>query len=173
MTDLVSIYNNFKSILCLCPHCSQINRLNELSLSGKIRPPTTFLDTHYDELEKYAKHEEDVESEILERTNKLIKKKQLQHVKEFQKSLSPKIRNITKNPFDIIGIYNPIDGIAFTGMNNRISSSVFDVSKIILFNRRSKDEGVSKINDSMKKIIDDGKYDFKTIRWTDEELKVE
>ena len=46
MADTLDLFNQFKIILCLCPHCSSLLRLSQLHLRSDVTAQKTWLDEY-------------------------------------------------------------------------------------------------------------------------------
>ena len=74
MADALDLFNEFKTILCMCPHCSSLLRLSQLRLRSDVPAPKTWLDEYDLKKMKLEKKEEKVSQREYEQ-DELIKKK--------------------------------------------------------------------------------------------------
>ncbi len=66
---LVTVLEDFRNILGLCPHCGEFFRLTEIAISYRSRPRQTFLDaleTEEDRLDRAEQRFEEQKEEIRE-----------------------------------------------------------------------------------------------------------
>ena len=74
MVDPLGMFNEFKTILCMCPHCSSLIRLSQLYLRSDVPAPKTWLDEYDLKKMKLEKKEEKVSEREYEQ-DELKKKK--------------------------------------------------------------------------------------------------
>ena len=175
MTDILNIFNEFKTILCLCPHCSSLHRLSQLHLRSDVPAQKTWLD-EYDlrkiKLEK--KHERVLQREY--KQEQLIEKKKEQAKQRGRKkvvnivmdSLDPTSSRMLKkyNPFDIKPIIHPVDFVIFNGdyeakkTNYRKKS----IQEVVFFSKKSENSDMLNLQESVDECVKKKNYDFKIAR---------
>lgn len=121
MTYLFREFQEFRKILCVTPCCGNLVRVSDLKLAAKAPAARTWLD-------KYEKKESDLEKreERFEKREDKLKeianqkgRRMAQRV--FNNSISPSFRSMKLNPFDVKPILNPVDYVAFRGMERKKS----------------------------------------------------
>ena len=175
MADALDLFNEFKTILCMCPHCSSLLRLSQLRLRSDVPAPKTWLD-EYDlkkiKLEK--KHEGVLQREY--RQEELIKKKREQAIQRGRKkvvsivldSLDPTSSKMLKkyNPFDIKPVIHPVDFVIFNGdyeakkTNYRKKS----IQEVVFFSKKSENSDMLNLQESVDECVKKKNYDFKIAR---------
>ena len=124
MADALDLFNEFKTILCMCPHCSSLLRLSQLRLRSDVPAPKTWLDEYDLKKMKLEKKEEKVSQMEYEQDELIKKKKDIATQRGRKKvvsivldSLDPTSSRMLKkyNPFDIKPIIHPVDFVIFNG----------------------------------------------------------
>ena len=116
MNSLLKTFQQFKSVLCICPHCSELLRLSDIQNLRTTKPaPRTWLDD-YDVLIKKNERKEEL---IEEKENKLSSQEsdlRAKSVARGQKKVKTIVQkslqnvNLKKyNPYDIKPILHPVD----------------------------------------------------------------
>lgn len=124
MSDALDLFNQFKIILCLCPHCSSLLRLSQLHLRSDVPSQKTWLD-EYDlkkiklgnKEEKISQKEYEQEELIEEKRKKAVQRGRTKVVSIVLNSLHPTSSKMLKkyNPFDVKPITHPVDFVIFNG----------------------------------------------------------
>ena len=123
MADALDLFNEFKTILCMCPHCSSLLRLSQLYLRSDVPAPKTWLDEYDLKKMKLEKKEEKVSEREYEQDELIKKKKDMATQRGRKKvvsivldSLDPTSSKMLKkyNPFDIKPVIHPVDFVSST-----------------------------------------------------------
>lgn len=116
MNELLNDFQEFRRILCVCPCCGDIVRVSDLRLKVK-GTAHTWLDDHEKKEQQIEKKEEKFseEEEKLREIARAKGRKAAQKV--FENAVFPAIRKLRIDPFDLKPILNPVDFVAFKGMN--------------------------------------------------------
>lgn len=159
MSELFKEFQEFRKILCVCPYCGKIARLSDLHLKTKGKVAKTWLDEYEQKERNLGKKEE----RFGERESKL---RELAHEKgrkaaeiTFNKAISPKLKALKLDPFDVKAILNPIDFLVFKGMNKTDS-----VSDIVLLSKQIENSNLNVIRQQVKKVISQKKYEWQVAR---------
>ncbi len=159
MTEsFLSIFNKFKTILCLCPHCNEIMRLSDLHLRSKSPAPKTWLDT-YDLRYKSVLQKE----ELLKQDKKKIQavntaKGRLDVIQMAKQILEPKFAKLQLNPYDVKVLNHPIDFAVFEGDDDG------DVRNVTLLTYRNTTSSLQKLHKGIESAIKQKEYDWKLLR---------
>jgi len=129
MNELFSEFQEFRKILCVCPCCGELVRVSDLKLKAK-GAVRTWLDDYEGDLLRFGRKEEKF-SEIEEKLRKKsVEKGRLAAEKAVNNAISPALRALRLNPFDVKPILHPVDFVVFKGMNKTESvSEVMFLSK--------------------------------------------
>ena len=89
MDDMLSVFTNFKNILCVCPECNNISRLSQLYIYSEQKTQQTWLDDYDDRVRAFNELESEHDSKANEIREKLQQHKTniAQYEREFEKSL--------------------------------------------------------------------------------------
>ncbi len=156
--DLISSFHNFQKILVICPTCKQIHRLSELKLSYRGRAKRSWLDKLRDDVEKVEMAEERFEEQRGEIKMKAQEKGRRQ-LPGLLKKCVPVIWAHGYYPQDLKALFDPIDFVIFDGMNLKER-----VKRIVLFDGPAHDGKRVKIQNSIKKVINKGNYEWYTVK---------
>ena len=64
MDDMLSVFTNFKNILCVCPECNNISRLSQLYIYSDQKTPKTWLDDYDDRVREFGELEFEHDSKV-------------------------------------------------------------------------------------------------------------
>jgi len=159
MNSSLDTFQNFRQTLCLCPCCGDIVRLSDLNLRYKGAVKKTWLD-NYDQKKEVL---DEKHSKFLEKEKDLREKARESGRKKVQEvvnnAVSPAIRKLKLNPYDIKPVLHPIDFLVFKGMNSNKG-----IDDIMFLSRLSSSAGLNSIRGSIKDVIQKEKYDWKVAR---------
>ena len=155
------MFNQLKTILCVCPECNRMIRLSDLHLRTEGRMVKTWLD-QYDLAEKKMERREmrfeDKEEEIREKARARGRR---QVPKLIRKSMHEKFAKLNYDPYDIKALLHPIDFIVFDGMNKD------RMKDVILLTNRTNNPYLKKLHKGIGRAVKDKAYDWKVLRVTD------
>ena len=135
INSVLKTFQQFKSVLCICPHCSSLLRLSDLqNLRTTIPAPKTWLDS-YELMEKKIQRKEELlstkenqlyskEEEMREKSRERGRKKVLTTVMKSMQSMILK----KYNPYDIKPILHPVDFVIYHGNQNKHITDVIFLS---------------------------------------------
>lgn len=166
--SFIEEFQEFRKILCLCPCCGELVRVPDLILEIKGRPfEHTWLDNFETKMidlgnkeSKFKEKEEEIRKESIE-------KAQIGAKKAILKMMSPEMKALKLDPFDIKPISNPVDFVVYKGMTEKKDK----VDEIMFLAKHINNSGLNKIRGQVKKAIIDAKYDWQVTR-IDEDGKV-
>lgn len=157
-TPILDIFNNFKMILCMCPHCNVIVRLNELNLRTKTKSPKTWLDQYelkidkaINKEDKFAEQEKELREQAHARGRAQVKKLVLN-------SMSKEFAQLNFDPYDIKALLHPIDFVVFNGMNNE------SVKDVVLLSRKTQNPILQTLHQGVSEAVQSKSYDWTTIK---------
>lgn len=157
--DILTLFQSFRTILCMCPHCNEIQRLGDLNLRYEGEIQKTWLDIYESKARSLDKKVAVFEEKEHELREKATEKGRQQVPIILKKSMSSEFMRTPYNPYDIKALYHPIDFIVFDGLH---SSDI--VSKIMLISRKTSNAGLGEIRDSIKKTVRRGGYNWQVAR---------
>jgi len=163
--SFINIFQQLKTILCICPHCRSMLRLSDLNLRDKRKAPTTFLDEYELKGKKIDRKDEkigDKENEFAEK-EKAIKKEAVQRgrskvLKTVLNSMDDYFAKMKYNPYDIKPILHPVDFIIYEGMNEK------KMNDVVFLSKNTKNPYINKLHMSIDEVVNKESYDFKVAR---------
>ena len=166
--SLLQIFNNFKTIHCICPECKYIMRLSDIQLRSKAKAPKTWLDSYEFRQtkieEKYEKFEQE-KQKIKERNTALGR---LDVEKTVKKSLDDKFLKLKFNPYDVKVLNHPIDFVVFNGDHDE------NIQDINLVTYSSSNQNLQKLHKDIERVISQKAYDWKVVNIaTDGQVRVQ
>ena len=166
MNELVQQFQDFRSILCVCPCCGDIVRISDLKLRTSGKTSRTWRDKYDRDIQKMVSMEEKFD-EMEEGLRKLAHERgRLAAMKVFNNAISPALKKMKYNPFDVKPVFYPIDFLVFNGMNDKES-----VDDLILLSRQSNSATLNSIRNKVDLAISQENYGWQEAR-IDEEGKI-
>ena len=175
MTDALDLFNEFKTILCMCPHCSSLLRLSQLRLRSDVPAQKTWHDEYDLRKIKLEKKEEKVsQRETLH--DVLVRKKKEQAIQRGRKkvvsivldSLDPTSSKMLKKykPFDIKPIIHPVDFVIFNGdyEAKKTKYRKKSIQEVVFFSKKSENSDMLNLQESVDECVKKKNYDFKIAR---------
>jgi len=159
MSQLLSTFQNFRTVLCVCPCCGELYHLSDFHLKYKGKSPKTWLDTYESKLRALEKKEDkfvEKEKELREKARERGRKKVNKLLKE---SLGGGLSEFKYNPYDIKTLLHPVDFIVFDGLEDK--ESIKDIS--FLCNSRSV-KRLKAIQKGVEKVVDNKRYGWQIAR---------
>jgi predicted Holliday junction resolvase-like endonuclease len=162
MSNLFKEFQEFRKILCVCPCCGELVRLSDLHLRTKGKVAKTWLD-EYDNKDRLLSNKEERFEEREQKLRELAVERGRKAAQlAFSKAISPQLKAMKLDPFDVKAILNPIDFVVFNGMNKTDS-----VNDIIFLSKRIKNQNLNQIRQQVKKSIVQNKYEWLVTRIDD------
>ena len=160
--NVLSIFTNFKNILCVCPKCSNVSRLSQLYLYSAEKTARTWLDDYEDRVRSFREMEFEHDSKANEIREQAVQRGREQVPKLVSASLSESITKLKYDPYDVKPINHPIDYVVYDGMNNdSIDNVVF---------LHEKNMHLTKLHQSIENTVKNKQYDWKVARISKEGL---
>ena len=175
MSDALDLFNQFKIILCLCPHCSSLLRLSQLHLRSDAPSQKTWLD-EYDlkkiklgnKEEKISQKEYEQEELIKEKRKKAIQRGRTKVVGIVLNSLHSTSSKMLKkyNPFDVKPIIHPVDFVIFNGdyEAKKTKYRKKKIQEVVFFSKKSENSDMLNLQKSVDECVKNKNYDFKIVR---------
>ena len=157
-TPVLAAFQDFQRILVVCPRCGGIHRLSDLKLSYRAKPKHTWLDELRDEEGRMDLAEERFEeqrSDLRERAQE----KGRRRLPTMLKKCVPVISRLGYYPQDLKPMFDPVDFVVFDGMTLRDS-----VRRLVLLDGPPRDKRRERIQDSVRRVLKRGDYEWKTVR---------
>jgi len=160
--DILSIFTNFKNILCVCPECNNISRLSQLYLYSAKKTAKTWLDDYEDRVRSFREIESEHDSKANEIREQAVQRGRDQVPKLVNTSLSETITKLKYDPYDIKPINHPIDYVVYDGMNNN------SINNVVFLHE--KNMHLTKLHQSITDTVKNKQYDWKVARISKEGL---
>ncbi len=155
---LVTVLEDFRNILGLCPHCGEFFRLTEIAISYRSRPRQTFLDaleTEEDRLDRAEQRFEEQKEEIRE----AARKRGRNQLPRLLRKAEPIFSCRGFFPQDAKALFDPIDFVVFDGMNRKGR-----IDRIVLFDGPPDSREREKVQRSVQRSVRAGNYEWRTVR---------
>jgi predicted Holliday junction resolvase-like endonuclease len=154
---VLAFYQEAKRIYGICPCCGELFRLSEATLFTKDPPPRTEFDA-VDEarrkleraIEKFDEKEQALREKALAVGQKAAQKRLRRIARPFVK------RKI--DPQDVKVLFDPIEFVAFRGMCDG------GVKAVSLIDRPAGSKDREKLQESVRRTVDKGNYEWKELR---------
>ena len=167
--SFVDIFQQLKTILCLCPNCSSLLRVSQLHLRSTAPAPRTWLDDYDDQIKKLqnksdsvATKEDKLHSQEREMREKSRERGRKRVVSTVLKSMDEYFLKKKYNPYDIKPIIHPVDFVIFNGDRDKL------VKEVVFLSKKSKNPSLAKLQKSVGECVKNKKYDFKVARISNE-----
>ncbi len=156
--SILDIFNNFKTILCMCPKCKSLMRLSDLHLKAKMPAPKTWLDTYESRIDTIEKREDLFDQQKSKIREKSIERGRAKVPILVKKSMSKQFTKLNYDPYDIKAILHPIDFVVFNGMNKDAMKDV------VLLSRKTSNRYIETLHKGIEKAVNEKSYDWKVVR---------
>ncbi len=155
--SFVQMFNQLKTIHCMCPNCDNIMRTSDLKLISKEKLEKTWLDTHDAEMKKIIKKEDEFSEEENKIREESRKKGREQVPKLINKSLDKNFLKLKYDPYDVKAILHPVDFVAFKGMNKG------QVEHVSLLSNKTTNPHLQSLHKAIAEAIKTKSYDWKVL----------
>ena len=159
--SLLSVYNDIKKVYGICPCCGEIFRLSDATLFSKTPPPKTQFDVLKDSqarlersVERFGEQEDQIREDARSRGMKLAQRR--------LRRIAPAFLSRQINPNDVKVIFDPVEYIAFRGLN------AGSCTGIELIDRPPGDRRKERIHSSIESAVKRGNLEWRTIQITDD-----
>ena len=167
--SLLDIFQQLKTVLCLCPHCSSLLRVSQLHLRSTVAAPRTWLDDYDDQIKKLqnksdsvATKEDKLHSQEEEMREKSRERGRKRVVSTVLKSMDDYFSKKKYNPYDIKPIIHPVDFVIFNGDHDK------QVNEVVFLSKKSKNPNLAALQKSVDECVEKKNYDFKTAKISNE-----
>jgi len=168
VNNILTIFQSFRTILCVCPKCNNIQRLSDLTLKFKGKVKKTWLDTYDSKIRFLEKKEDIFEEKEDELRKKSIERGRRKVEKIVFNSLQDGFMKTNYNPYDVKAILHPVDFVVFNGMTN---GNIEDIS---FLSKQTNNRELTLLRDSVQDTIKNKRYDWEVARVSAEgKLKIE
>lgn len=156
--SFLTMFQQFKTILCICPKCNTLLRLSELHIRAKMKAPKTWLDSY-----EFNEHKiEEQESRFEEKEGKIREKARERGRAKVpilvRKSMDTQFAKLKYDPYDIKPLLHPVDFAVFDGLNNSA------LHNVILLSRRTSNAHLNGLQKAVGKAVENKRYDWKVAR---------
>jgi predicted Holliday junction resolvase-like endonuclease len=160
MKELLDVFQSFRKILCVCPCCGEIVRISDLHLKYSGKATKTWLDKYELQLLSLQEKEHLFEEKEAELHEKAIERGRSKVPLMVKNCLCSEFKKLEYDPYDIKAVMDPVDFVVFDGLNAR------QKVQSVTFLSRKPNSSMRRVTDSIRKTIDQGKYDWKVARIT-------
>ena len=158
-SDLVNLFQSFRTILCICPSCGDIVRLSDLRLKYTGVAPHTWLDTYDSKVRRFEKKEELFDEKEAKLREAAVERGRKKVPKMICKCLDSDIACFNYNPYDIKALLHPVDFVVFNGLNDKKQ-----LNDITFISKKTQNEALNKIRSSLESAVDKERYDWHVAR---------
>jgi len=158
MTELFEEFQEFRKILCICPCCGELVRVSDLKLKVK-GAAVTWLDDFDKQIMALQKKEDNFDEKEDKIREKAKEEGRKAAEKALKKLMSPQLKSLKLDPYDVKPISNPVDFIVFKGMYKNES-----ISDIIFLSKYIKNQDLNVIRRQVSKAVSSKKYDWQVAR---------
>ncbi len=168
--SFLDIFQQIKTVLCLCPNCSSLLRVSQLKhLRSTAAAPRTWLDDYDEQIKKLeikdasvSRKENNLHSKEKEMRQKSAERGRKMVVSTVLKSMDDYFSKKKYNPYDIKPIIHPVDFVIFNGDN------ADQVSEVVFLSKKSNNPNLAGLQKSVGECIEKKNYDFKIVRIANE-----
>ena len=168
--SFVDIFQQLKTVLCLCPNCSSLLRVSQLQhLRSTAAAPRTWLDDYDEQIQKLqikddnvSRKEDKLYSQEKEMRKKSAERGRKMVVNTVLKSMDDYFSKKKYNPYDIKPIIHPVDFVIFNGDHDK------QVNEVVFLSKKSKNPNLAALQKSVDECVEKKNYDFKTAKISNE-----
>jgi len=159
MNEILSTFQAFRRVLCLCPQCKALLRLSDLQLKYRGVAPKTWLDT----FETKLTTAEDKEALFDEKEKKLRDQAAQRGRRKvpimIRKSMDSQFAKLKYNPYDIKALLHPVDFVVFDGLQDKE-----DLQNIVFLSKAVNNEQLNGLRNSIQKTVEEKRYNWQVAR---------
>jgi len=156
--SFVQMFNQLKTIHCMCPKCENLMRVSDLQLFSKEKTEKTWLDIFDLKTRMVEKKEEKFEEEKNDIRQKAIERGRKQVPKLINQSLNKDFAKLKYDPYDVKAILHPIDFVTFNGMNKG------QVENVTLLSNKTTNPYMQNLHKAIAEAVKTKSYDWKVLR---------
>lgn len=158
VNPFLGMFQQFKTILCICPKCNSLSRLSDLHLRAKGKAPKTWLDSYQFNSQKVDEQEEKFNEKEEKIREKARERGRAQVPILVRKSMDTQFAKLRYDPYDIKPLLHPVDFAVFDGLNNGA------LDKIILLSRKNSNNHLNILQRAVAKTVEKKQFDWKMVR---------
>jgi len=159
VNNTLNLFQSFRTILCVCPHCRDVLRLSDLHLTYKGAAPRTWLDTYDTKIRTIERKEELFEEKEGKLRNAAAERGRKKVPQIIRKSMNGEFAKLNYNPYDIKALLHPVDFVVFNGLNDKE-----ELNDIVFLSKETVNPELGKIRKSIESTIDKGNYMWQLAR---------
>jgi predicted Holliday junction resolvase-like endonuclease len=159
--NLVSVFQDFKRIYGFCPCCQERFRLSDTVLFTRQAPPRTDFDNLDMEWRKVEDKQGRLEAQRAMLKEKACVKGRIAAQKRL-KLFQPFFSRQRLNTKDVRVLFDPVDYLAFRGLGDGVCTELMFIDREPNSSRRER------LHKSMRRAIDTGNLEWKTVRIADD-----
>ena len=172
------IFHQARRVLCKCPECGEISRLNEIDIKSGVITDPTWLDEYDDNMDDFDTSNQEFADEKSKLKAKATAKGRIKAEKDMKnfikKSLTPTYRSMhTYDPRDIRVIGHPVDFVVFNGGNKVRMKKTDSVKEVLLLSKKTDDPHLQKLHSSIHDVIENNEYAWQTAKVVDGKITLE
>jgi len=159
MNEILSTFQAFRRVLCLCPHCNALHRLSDLQLKYRGAAPKTWLDTHETKLASAEEKEalfDEKEKRLRDQAAERGRRKVPLMVR---KSMDSQFAKLKYNPYDIKALLHPVDFVVFDGLESKE-----DLRQVVFLSKTVDNQQLNGLRDSIAKAVEEKRYNWQVAR---------
>jgi len=161
MNEILTAFQSFRRILCICPHCGDLVRLSDLRLKYRGVAPRTWLDTYQSKLSLVQKREELFDGKEKQLRDEAADRGRRKVSRMIRKSLSAefaKLKIDKYDPYDIKAILHPVDYVVFDGYNRK------NLDGIVFLSKEAPEAALNEVRKSVRETVDKERYHWRLAR---------
>jgi predicted Holliday junction resolvase-like endonuclease len=159
MNEILSTFQAFRRVLCLCPHCNALLRLSDLQLKYRGAAPKTWLDSFETKLSSAEEKEALFDEKEEKLHDQAVKRGRHKVPMMIRKSMDLQFAKLEYNPYDIKALFHPVDFVVFDGMESKKH-----LRNIIFLSKAVNNEQLNGFRNSIQKAVEERKYDWQVAR---------
>ena len=156
--DIVRFFAIQRNIFGLCPCCNQLFRLSDCKVYLKTKPQKDWMDVIEAEDSRDNRREEridEIEETLREKAREVGRRTARRMIKKIDPVFAPRRLNAD----DAKVLFHPVDYVVFRGMKDSDT-----VREIVFLDRQTISPNRRRLQKSIEKAVECGKYDWLTIR---------
>ena len=167
--SFLNIFQQIKTVLCLCPNCSSLLRVSQLHLRSTAAAPRTWLDDYDEQIKKLeikdgrvSLKEDKLHSKEKEMREKSRERGRKRVVSTVLKSMDDYFSKKKYNPYDIKPIIHPVDFVIFNGDHDK------QINEVVFLSKKSNNPNLAALQKSVDECVEKKNYDFKIAKISNE-----
>jgi len=155
--SFVQMFNQLKTIHCMCPKCDNLMRVSDLQLVSKEKTAKTWLDILDAKTKRIDKKEEKFEEEEDNIREQARERGRKQVPKLINQSMNKNFAKLKYDPYDVKAILHPIDFVVFDGMNKG------QVEDVTLISNKTTNLHMQRLHKAIAEAVKIKSYDWKVL----------